>query len=158
MFARTKLPLQQQRVQTIASLFAFNASVTPVRTLVITSMDKWKDCKSYMQLDDKTKAKLVPKPRDGVSTPKEFLSKIGRGCGDVSEKFKSWDHLFQATSEEMADSLAIPVRKRKYILQWREWFKRGLELRAIELPERSKKHLRVKKQVELLRLKKQGLA
>ncbi|KAJ3229671.1 hypothetical protein HDU81_005173 [Chytriomyces hyalinus] len=134
------------------------------RSVVSTSVDGWKQASKYMEMDTKTKATLVPQPRakestpGTITTPSAFLTAIGRSCADVSDKFKSWDHLFTATSLEMGDSLAIPVRKRKYILLWREWFKRGIEPRAIEIPKREKKYLRLKNRVQLVRLKKQGLA
>ncbi|KAI8821606.1 hypothetical protein BJ741DRAFT_637086 [Chytriomyces cf. hyalinus JEL632] len=128
------------------------------RSVVSTSIDGWKQASKYMELDAKTKATLVPQPRGTITTPSAFLTAIGRSCADVSDKFKSWEHLFTATSLEMGDSLAIPVRKRRYILLWREWFKRGIEPRTIEIPKRAKKHLRLKNRVQLVRLKKQGLA
>ncbi|KAJ3197382.1 hypothetical protein HDU82_001468 [Entophlyctis luteolus] len=102
--------------------------------------------------------KSVCSSPDGIETPKQFLAAIGRATADVADKFKSWDHLFTATTEEMADELAIPVRKRKYILQWREWYKRGVTLREIAVPERRKKYLKLKKEVQAARLKKKGMA
>ncbi|KAJ3351081.1 hypothetical protein HDU83_009272 [Entophlyctis luteolus] len=148
----------------------FSALLTASRPIVTASVAGWAQTSRYLALSDKKRAAFVPPPRgrfltksvcsspDGIETPKQFLAAIGRATADVADKFKSWDHLFTATTEEMADELAIPVRKRKYILQWREWYKRGVTLREIAVPERRKKYLKLKKEVQAARLKKKGMA
>ncbi|KAJ3082474.1 hypothetical protein HK102_001655 [Quaeritorhiza haematococci] len=112
----------------------------------------------YMQLTDpKAKQKFIPQPRGQIQDPASFLEAIGRGCIEVAEKFTSWDQLFTCSSEEMA-GLGVPVKKRKYILHWREWFKRGRDPVELEIPKRQRKYLKRRKEVELLRMKKRGLA
>ncbi|KAJ3330962.1 hypothetical protein HDU76_004402 [Blyttiomyces sp. JEL0837] len=123
------------------------------------SLEGIKIGKEYLALGtDAERAAFVPKPRGTITDPKSFLTAIGRSCADVSDKFKSWDHLFTASSNEMKENLSIQVDKRRYILAWREWFKRGIDPYEIEIAERSKKFMRVKKKVRLARLKKKGLA
>jgi hypothetical protein len=61
------------------------------------------------------------------------------------------------SSEEM-ESLGIKTGMKKYILSWREWYKRGRKVEAVEIPERQKKHLVRKEAVRIARLKKLGLA
>ena len=96
--------------------------------------------------------------KGSIADPKSFLTAIGRGCQDVADKFQSWDHLFTVTSDQMKNDLGIATDKRRYILGWREWFKRGIEPTHIEIPKRSKKYLKLRAAVKLNRLKKQGLA
>ena len=57
-----------------------------------------------------------------IKTHTDFLSAIGRKCQDVGPKFTSWEDLFKKSSSEMAEA-GIPAQKRKYIVEWREWFK-----------------------------------
>ncbi|KAI8610351.1 hypothetical protein BC830DRAFT_1146235 [Chytriomyces sp. MP71] len=142
----------------LRSALARPSPVLSTRGFVTSTVEGWSACKKYMALSDKVRDSFVPQPRGAIQTPKDFLTAIGRSTADVADKFKSWDHLFTATGDEMADSLAIPVRKRKYILQCREWFKRGVEPKAVELPKREKRHLKEREKVKLARLKKKGLA
>jgi hypothetical protein len=57
----------------------------------------------------------------------------------------------------MSGALGINLKKRKYILGWREWFKRGVEPYEVKIPKRMKKYLIVKKKVALKRRQKKGL-
>ena len=52
----------------------------------------------------------------------------------------------------------IKAGMRKYILGWREWFKRGKDLEAVEIAKRQKKHLKRKEQNQQDRMKRVGLA
>ncbi|KAI9202369.1 IGR protein motif-domain-containing protein [Polychytrium aggregatum] len=111
----------------------------------------------YLALSDLQKDTFVPAPRGAITDPASFLNAIGRKCGDVAAKFTSWEHLFKATSSEMKE-LGIDCQRRKYILGWRESFKRGTDPKDIPIPKRKEKYLVFKAKVKLLRLKKQGLA
>nr|KAJ3419538.1 hypothetical protein HK105_006832 [Polyrhizophydium stewartii] len=91
-----------------------------------------------------------------ISEPAAFLKAIGRNSESVAAKFKDWDHLFTATSKEL-ETLGIKTQMRKYILGWREWYKRGVEPKAIELPKRQKKYLKRQAEVKRARLQKLGL-
>ncbi|KAJ3101846.1 hypothetical protein HDU97_001020 [Phlyctochytrium planicorne] len=129
------------------------------RSYINMPVANWKSGKTYLAIEDEAKkAQFVPKPRGNFKDPASFLTAIGRGCGDFAPKFTSWDHLFTATAEEMEKTLSIPVRARRHILGWREWFKRGRDPYAIAIPKRAKKYLKEKAQVKLLRLKKEGKA
>ena len=94
---------------------------------------------------------------EGMSTPQEFLSKIGRGCDTVADKIQDWNQLFTASSEDLEAKGIKPVM-RKYILSWREWYKRGKDLKEVPVAERQQKHLKRKEQNKQDRLKRIGLA
>ncbi|CAG8502077.1 4956_t:CDS:2 [Acaulospora morrowiae] len=64
----------------------------------------------------KDKQKTIPPPRGSINSPEEFLEKIGRGCGEVSDKFKDWNHLFTASSLEMKTEMGIPTKQRKSVI------------------------------------------
>ncbi|CAG8567430.1 14930_t:CDS:2 [Dentiscutata heterogama] len=44
------------------------------------------------------KQKSIPPPRGSITTHKEFLEKIGRGCGDLADKFRASLLPFQRSS------------------------------------------------------------
>ncbi|KAJ3127225.1 hypothetical protein HK098_006590 [Nowakowskiella sp. JEL0407] len=73
------------------------------------------------------------------------------------EKFEDWDDLFKASSKDMMNR-GISVQQRKYILSWRELYKRGVDLHAVEIPVRQKKYLKVKNAVKVARAHREGLA
>ncbi|KAF0359431.1 IGR protein motif-domain-containing protein [Gigaspora margarita] len=83
------------------------------------------------------KQKSIPPPRGSITTHKEFLEKIGRDCGDLADKFRDWDHLFTASSQEMKDALELPTKQRRWILAWTQHYRDGLD--PYNIPIRTKK-------------------
>ncbi|KAJ3019851.1 hypothetical protein HKX48_001680 [Thoreauomyces humboldtii] len=118
----------------------------------------WSLTSHYIDLSPKQKAVLVPAPRGPYNDPKSFLTAIGRGCDVYADKFTSWDHLFTATAEAMETDMGVKVAQRKYILGWRDWFRRGIDPYEVKIPVRQKKYLKERAKVNLARLKRQGLA
>ncbi|KAI8926222.1 IGR protein motif-domain-containing protein [Entophlyctis helioformis] len=110
----------------------------------------------YMELSAGDRRAHVPLPSGAVQDPASFFKAIGRNTPTATDKFKDWNHLFVATSREMK-KLGIKSQMRKYILGWREWYKRGNELKAIELPKRQKKHLKLQEEVRRARLERLGM-
>ncbi|KAI9092456.1 IGR protein motif-domain-containing protein [Phlyctochytrium arcticum] len=130
----------------------------PTRTSLTAPLANWRQAAEYVNLEETAKHKFIPKPRGLIKDPKSFLESIGRECGPYAEKFKDWNHLFTASSKEMQNDLGIKCAQRKYILSWREYFRRGIDTYEVPLPKRQKKYLKVKAKVQLDRLKRQGLA
>ncbi|RKP26059.1 IGR protein motif-domain-containing protein [Syncephalis pseudoplumigaleata] len=77
-----------------------------------------------------------------ITDPKAFLSAIGRGCESLGEKFKDWNHMFTATSKEMKHELGFTPQQRRWILNWIEKYRQGVEPYLITKPD---KRLRSKK-------------
>jgi putative component of toxin-antitoxin plasmid stabilization module len=67
----------------------------------------------------------VPAPTPFVPDVPTFLSLIGRQLSQHASKFTSWESLFQNTSETLRESGVEPARSRRYLLWWRERFRRG---------------------------------
>ncbi|KAF9101692.1 hypothetical protein BGX27_011380 [Mortierella sp. AM989] len=67
--------------------------------------------------------KPIPAPRGDIQDPAAFLTKIGRNSASLADKFKSWDHLFTATTAEMKADMALSVKQRRWILGWREKYR-----------------------------------
>ncbi|KAJ3185831.1 hypothetical protein HDU85_001200 [Gaertneriomyces sp. JEL0708] len=121
-------------------------------------IENWQAGWKYVALPTKDKATFVPPPRGEIQDPKSFLTAIGRNSAAVADKFKDWDTLFTTTSEQMEEEMGLKADQRKYILSWREWYKRGIDPYPVEIAKRQKKYLKRKAQVQLARLKRQGLA
>ncbi|KAF9345670.1 hypothetical protein BGX26_002884 [Mortierella sp. AD094] len=75
--------------------------------------------------------KPIPAPRGDIQDPAAFLTKIGRNSASLADKFKSWDHLFTATTAEMKSDMALSVKQRRWVLSWREKYRQGVEPYAI---------------------------
>ncbi|GJJ76253.1 hypothetical protein EMPS_08612 [Entomortierella parvispora] len=71
--------------------------------------------------------KAVPAPRGDINDPTAFLTKIGRNSASVAEKFKSWEHLFTASPAEMKTDMALSVKQRRWILNWTEKYRQGVD-------------------------------
>ncbi|KAI9350496.1 hypothetical protein DFJ73DRAFT_776728 [Zopfochytrium polystomum] len=158
---------QQQQRQFLheyrPSCASFASVFTPIRSNVTTTVAGWKLNAEYIKITDPKKRGNAGSEAEGygrnITDPKSFLTAIGRGCGELADKFTSWEHLFQATSSEMkAAPMSLPTDKRKYILQWREWFKRGRAPEHVRIPKREKAYLKERAAVRNARLKRQGLA
>ncbi|KAL1983923.1 hypothetical protein VTN96DRAFT_9776 [Rasamsonia emersonii] len=100
-------------------------------------------------LHQKSGAPSVPSPTPFVPDVQTFLTLIGRDMVKHASKFSSWDKLFSLTSAELRDLGIEPARQRRYLLRWREKFRRGIygpggdldhvvngaaQLRVVEVP------------------------
>lgn len=91
----------------------------------------------------------IPKPIPFVPDVPTFLSLIGREMSKHASKLQSWDELFTLTSSQLKERGIDPPRSRRYLLRWREKYRRGeygiggdfqyvkdgvAELRVVEVP------------------------
>ncbi|KAJ3150471.1 telomere length regulation protein [Geranomyces michiganensis] len=140
----------------------FSASPAAAGQLKIKSMSaptaNWELTTHHVELKRPEKAISVPAPRGAFKDPKSFLTAIGRSCDAYADKFKDWDHLFKASTREMETDLGVKCGHRKYILSWREWFRRGIDPYEVKIAKRQKRYLKLKAEVKLARLQRQGLA
>lgn len=70
-------------------------------------------------------APRIPEPTPFVPDPPTFLSLIGRNLSQHASKFPTWEKLFSLTSLQLKELGIEPPRTRKYLLRWREKFRRG---------------------------------
>eukprot|EP00842_Homolaphlyctis_polyrhiza_P000238 jgi/Hompol1/1214/HPOL_001056-RA len=152
-------PVIASNAASVAITAAATASSSPLwtglRGYAIKAPPLHSESQAYFSLPKRDT--YVPSPRGDIKEPADFLKRIGRNTESVATKFKDWDHLFTATTKEMGE-LGIKSQMRRYILGWREWYRRGVEPVAIELPKRQRKHLKRKALVKLARLQRKGLA
>ncbi|KIV94257.1 hypothetical protein PV10_02040 [Exophiala mesophila] len=91
----------------------------------------------------------VPSPTPFVPDIPTFFSLIGREMSKHASKLQTWDELFTLTSLQLKERGFEPPRTRRYLLRWREKFRRGefgiggdfkyikdgvSELRVVEVP------------------------
>ncbi|KAK2768782.1 hypothetical protein FQN54_000638 [Arachnomyces sp. PD_36] len=67
----------------------------------------------------------VPKPTPFVPDVPTFLSLIGRQMSKHTSKFPTWDDLFTMSSTQLRDAGVEPAQSRRYLLRWRDKFRRG---------------------------------
>ncbi|KAK9712219.1 hypothetical protein K7432_007286 [Basidiobolus ranarum] len=84
------------------------------------------------------KSSKIPAPRGEFQDPKSFLNKIRRGCDEVADKFKDWDHLFTATRNEMKHEMGLTPQQRKWVLKWTELYRQGVNPYHIPKPVKKK--------------------
>jgi len=91
----------------------------------------------------------IPSPTPFVPDVSTFLRLIGRDLSKHSSKISSWEELFTLASNDFKSRGIDPPRTRRYLLRWREKFRRGefgvggdfqyvkdgiAELRVVEVP------------------------
>lgn len=67
----------------------------------------------------------VPNPTPFVPDATTFLTLIGRSLSTHAAKIPSWPALFTLTSPQLRDLGVEPARARRYLLAWRDRFRRG---------------------------------
>ena len=100
-------------------------------------------------LHHNVKAGHIPDPTPFVPNHTTFLTLIGRQLSKHASKFQSWKDLFTTSSPQLRQMGVEPARTRRYLLHWREKFRKGEfgiggdlqhvqdgvgELRVIEVP------------------------
>ncbi|KAK8041146.1 hypothetical protein PG994_014153 [Apiospora phragmitis] len=75
--------------------------------------------------DGATAASEIPAPTPFCPDVQTFLTLIGRGLSGHASKFPTWEALFSLTSEQLRELGIEPPRTRRYLLQWRQRFRRG---------------------------------
>lgn len=78
------------------------------------------------QLHQRVSASQIPPPTPCVPDPKTFLKLIGRNLLQHAAKIPTWDALFSLTSAQLRDVGVEPARARRYLLWWRDRFRRGI--------------------------------
>ncbi|KAI5309218.1 hypothetical protein KEM55_003777 [Ascosphaera atra] len=106
-------------------------------------------CQSLRLLHKNMPPLPVPKPTPFVPDMQTFLKLIGRNMSKYASKLESWNDFFTMTSDQLRNLGIEVARDRKYLLRWREKFRRGeygvggdldyvvngvAELRAIQVP------------------------
>ena len=72
-----------------------------------------------------TKQISIPEPTPFVPDAPTFLTLIGRELSKHASKFPTWSSLFTVTSSQLREMGLEPTRTRRYLLHWREKFRRG---------------------------------
>ncbi|KZZ93503.1 IGR protein motif protein [Ascosphaera apis ARSEF 7405] len=67
----------------------------------------------------------IPKPTPFVPDVPTFLKLIGRNMSKYANKISSWNDLFTITSEDLRALGIEAARDRKYLLRWRQKFRKG---------------------------------
>ncbi|EXJ76021.1 uncharacterized protein A1O5_00529 [Cladophialophora psammophila CBS 110553] len=95
----------------------------------------------------------IPAPTPFVPDVPTFLKLIGRELSKHAGKIESWEELFTLTSNQLKTRGIEPPRTRRYLLRWREKFRKGefgiggdfryvkdgvAELRVVEVPSLKK--------------------
>ncbi|KAF3000378.1 hypothetical protein E8E14_006451 [Neopestalotiopsis sp. 37M] len=70
-------------------------------------------------------APIIPEPTPFCPDAPTFLKLIGRGLSAHASKFPSWESLFSLTSAQLAELGVEPPRTRRYLIEWRQRFRRG---------------------------------
>ncbi|KAF4629347.1 hypothetical protein G7Y89_g8801 [Cudoniella acicularis] len=101
------------------------------------------------RLHQRVRAAPIPPPTPFVPDAQTFLTLIGRNLSQHASKIPSWNALFSLTSTELRELGIEPPRTRRYLLRWREKFRKGqfgvggdikhvengaAELRVVEVP------------------------
>lgn len=68
----------------------------------------------------------TPNPTPFVPDPSTFLKLIGRNLSQHTAKFATWQSLFSLTSAQLRELGLEPARSRRYLLWWRDRFRKGV--------------------------------
>ena len=77
-------------------------------------------------LHQQVPAQDIPPPTPFVPDSKTFLTLIGRNLVQHAAKIPSWDSLFSLKSTQLRELGVEPARNRRYLIWWRDRFKKGI--------------------------------
>ncbi|KAL8659021.1 MAG: hypothetical protein Q9226_000647 [Calogaya cf. arnoldii] len=77
------------------------------------------------QLHAQTSPGQIPSPTPFVPDTKTFLSLIGRNLSQHAAKIPTWESLFSLKSMQLRKLGVEPARTRRYLLWWRDKFRKG---------------------------------
>ncbi|KAL8986448.1 MAG: hypothetical protein Q9205_000113 [Flavoplaca limonia] len=77
------------------------------------------------QLHTQTSPSHIPSPTPFVPDAKTFLSLIGRNLSQHAAKIPTWESLFSLKSMQLRKLGVEPARTRRYLLWWRDKFRKG---------------------------------
>lgn len=77
-------------------------------------------------LHQQVSARDIPPPTPFVPDSKTFLTLIGRNLLQHAAKIPSWHSLFSIQSSELRELGVEPARTRRYLIWWRDRFKKGI--------------------------------
>ncbi|KAL9125822.1 MAG: hypothetical protein Q9217_005030 [Psora testacea] len=81
---------------------------------------------SQRALHARASAPPIPSPTPFVPDSSTFLSLIGRGLSQHTTKIPNWQSLFSLTSTQLRNLGVEPARTRRYLLWWRDRFRKGV--------------------------------
>lgn len=77
-------------------------------------------------LHQQVSARDIPPPTPFVPDSKTFLTLIGRNLLQHAAKIPSWHSLFTLQSSQLRELGVEPARTRRYLVWWRDRFKKGI--------------------------------
>ena len=103
-------------------------AVRPIPSFLLpfTTLPVQTKARGLHQISDRRRASRPPPTIPFVPDVKTFLTLIGRSLSKHSDKIKSWSELFTLTSGQLKGMGIEPPRSRRYLLRWREKYRKGL--------------------------------
>ena len=98
----------------------------PSFLLPFTTLPVRTQARGLHQISDRRRPPKPPPTIPFVPDVKTFLTLIGRSLSKHSDKIKSWSELFTLTSGQLKGMGIEPPRSRRYLLRWREKYRKGL--------------------------------
>ena len=80
----------------------------------------------HFQRKAQVAASHIPTPSPFVPDSKTFLSLIGRNLVQHAAKLPTWQDLFSYTSHQLREAGVEPARTRRYLLWWRDRYRKGI--------------------------------
>ncbi|KAL8807227.1 MAG: hypothetical protein Q9200_004756 [Gallowayella weberi] len=77
------------------------------------------------QIHQQISGNQIPSPTPFVPDTKTFLSLIGRNLSQHAAKIPTWESLFSLKSLQLRNLGVEPARARRYLLWWRDKFRKG---------------------------------
>ncbi|KAK6350853.1 hypothetical protein TWF718_004035 [Orbilia javanica] len=95
----------------------------------------------------------IPVASSTAPDVKTFLTKIGRNMIQHESKFTDWKQLMGTSTQQLRDMGIEPARDRRYLIDWRERYRNGIEPteykrgRKIDGGERRRKMVRALRRI-----------
>ncbi|MDI1493348.1 MAG: telomere length regulation protein [Ramalina farinacea] len=100
--------------------------ITTSTTSLTPRLQLCSKCCSQRFLHARASQPSIPPSTPFVPDAATFLSLIGRGLSQHAKKIPDWQSLFTLSSTQLRDLGVEPARTRRYLLWWRDKFRKGI--------------------------------
>lgn len=107
-------------------MLARQPHIVSLPSFLLPSFSKSQQPLRHLHRKAQVAASHIPTPTPFVPDSKTFLSLIGRNLTQHAAKIPTWQDLFSYTSQQLREAGVEPARTRRYLLWWRDRYKKGI--------------------------------
>lgn len=113
------MSIRSSQLRLFSSLVPVARASTPLLSTTVQTQCQFRSLHQHIS------PSRIPAPTPFVPDTLTFLTLIGRNLSQHASKIPTWEALFSLTSTQLRELGVEPPRSRRYLLRWREKYRKG---------------------------------